>query len=170
MKKSAGTLRLNGDKTMTHKIPDFTSKIAQAFGTPRLDLKRALEASIVPAFYMVLFYHLNLLVGTYLPGSNLIDLRLALVLSALAITRTVFKESLISALAGLASVALMFNFLCQAGCLNQFGIIRTNTDMVTVTLEFQSLLTIILSVTILKTVQYTLEIIKNSKVSQSVNP
>jgi hypothetical protein len=155
---------------MTHKIPDLTSKIARAFGTPRLDLKRVPEALIVPACYMVLFYHLNLLVSTYLPGSNLIDLRLALILSALAITRTIFKESLISALAGLASVALMFNFLYQAGSLNQFGIIRTQTSVVTVTLKFQSLLMIILFVMILKTLLYTLEIIENSKVSQSVNP
>lgn len=144
---------------MTNKIPNLMSKIARAFGKPRLDLKRALEALIVPACYMVLFYYLYLLVSTHLPGSNLVDLRLALILCALAVTRTIFKQSLISALAGLSSVAIMFNFLYQGGCLNQFGVIRTQTSVVTVTLKFQGLLVGILIVMILKTLQYTLEMI-----------
>jgi hypothetical protein len=148
---------------MTYDIPYLKAKMARVFGVPRVDHTRVLEALIGSACYLGLFYHLNLLVNTYFPNSNLIDPRLTLVLSALAITRAIFKDSLISALTGLTSVTLMFNLLYQTGCLNHFGTIETTNGLVSVVLKFPNLLAIILIVMGLKTLLYVLEVVEKSK-------
>lgn len=148
---------------MTYDIPYLKAKIVRVFGVPRLDLKGILEALIGPACYLGLFYYLYLLVNTYLPDSNVINLQLTLVLSTLAITRGIFKDSLFSALAGLTSVTLMFNLLYQAGCLIHFGAVQTTTSSVNVVLKFPFLLVIIIIVMSLKALLYVLEVIENSK-------
>jgi len=148
---------------MTYDIPYLKAKIVRVFGVPKLDLKGILEALVGPACYLGLLYYVSLLVNTYLPGSNVVNLQLTLVLSALAITRGIFKDSLFSAVAGLTSVTLMFNLLYQADCLSHFGAVQTTTSSVSVVLKFPILLVIIITVMTLKTLLYVLEVIENSK-------
>jgi hypothetical protein len=105
----------------------------------------------------------------YLPGSNFVDFRMALVFSVLAITRSIFRESVVAPIAGLTSVGLMFNFFYSTGSLRQFGVIQLQTGWITVKIKFVTLLIIILTLLALKTSQYIYEIIKNLRVKELEN-
>lgn len=151
---------------MVHKIFVTDFKISRFFPKPKLNLKRILEAIVLSACYLTLFYNLQQLTQMYLLGSNFVDFRMALVFSVLAIMRSIFRESIVAPIAGLTSVGLMFNFFYSSGSLRQFGVLQLQTGLMTVKIKFVTLLIIILTILALKTSQYIYEIIKNLKVKE----
>jgi hypothetical protein len=144
---------------MAHKPFAADLSLSHLFPKPRVDTKRIAEATILPLCYMILFYNLHQLAQTYLPGSDLVNMQMALVLSALAILRSIFKESLFAPVSGLASVGLVLNFLYGSGCLTQFGVLQMQTGMLTVRIRFPNLLALMLLVFTVKTAQYIYEVV-----------
>jgi hypothetical protein len=155
-------------KTMAHKPFAVDLRFSHLFPKPRVDLKRIAEAIALPLCYAILFYNLHQLAQTYLPGSDLVNIKMALILSVLAVFRSIFKESLLAPIAGLISVGLMFNFLYGSGSLTQFGVIQMQTGVLTVRIKFAKLLILILLVFTVKTAQYIHEVVSKFRVEKEV--
>lgn len=157
---------------MAHRITDVMIRITQTLGTPRIDFRISLEVFIKLSFYIGFFYyiewfiHTNQFICTYLPSLNLVDFQTMLTLCLLAVISAIFKNSLISPAAGLASVALILSSFYKIGCLSQFGTIQLQTDGITVKITFTALLTIVLAIMTLKAFSYTFEIIRKLKLQK----
>lgn len=146
---------------MAHKISVMDLGVSRLFPKPKMDLKRVAEATLGPLCYMALFYNLHQLARTYSFSLNFMDIHMAMLLSVLAILRSLFKESLVSPTAGLTSVGFMFRFLYSSGSLTQFGVIQVQIEALTVKIEFTALLVIILIILTAKTLQCVHEIFIN---------
>jgi hypothetical protein len=146
---------------MAHKISVMDLGVSRLFPKPKMDLKRVAEAALGPLCYMALFYNLHQLARTYPFSLSFMDIHMAMLLSVLAILRSLFKESLVSPMAGLTSVGLMFRFLYDSGSLTRFGVIQVQMETLTVKIEFTALLIVILVILTVKTFQCVHEIFAN---------
>jgi hypothetical protein len=137
---------------------------SRLFPKPKIGLRRVAEAVVGPFCYMALFYNLHQLTQTYPVSLSFMDIRMAMLLSVLAVVRSLFKESLVSPLAGLASVGFVFRFLYTSGSLTRFGVLQLQLEALTVKIEFTALLMVILLILTAKTFQCVHEIFANLRV------
>jgi len=91
---------------------------------------------------------------------------MAFILSVLAVLRALFKESVVSPMAGLASAGLMFRFLYNSGSLTRFGVLQMQIETLTVKIKFTILLLVILVILTAKTLEYMHEMFANLRIRE----
>jgi hypothetical protein len=144
---------------MANKISVVNCRVSRLFPKPKIGLKRVAEAVVGPLSYMFLFYNLHQLARAYPSfSSGLFDVRMVIILSVLAVLRSILRESLVSPIAGLMSVGLMLRFLYSSGSLTRFGVIQMQIEALTIKIKFATLLLVVLIILTAKTLQYVHEV------------